>query len=84
MRAYDRAGVGFSDRARRPSDADNAVGDIQRLVLKAHLRFPLVLVGHSNGGIYAVRFAQVHRNEVAGLVLVDPGFTGQQSFLPTG
>ena len=82
--AYDRAGFGFSDPARRVSDADHAAEDLQRLVVKAHLHLPLVLVGHSNGGIYAVRFAQLHRREVSGMVLVDPGFTGQQNFSAYG
>lgn len=81
---YDRAGFGFSDPARRASDADHAAGDLQRLVVKAHLQLPLVLVGHSNGGIYAIRFAQLHRLEVADMVLVDPGFTGQQNFSAYG
>jgi pimeloyl-ACP methyl ester carboxylesterase len=82
--AYDRAGFGFSDPARRASDANHAADDLQQLVVKAHLRLPIVLVGHSNGGIYAVRFAQLHRSEVSGMVLVDPGFTGQQNFSAYG
>jgi pimeloyl-ACP methyl ester carboxylesterase len=82
--AYDRAGFGFSDLARRTSDANHAVDDLQKLVLKAHLKLPLILVGHSNGGIYAVRFAQLHPSEVAGMVLIDPGFTGQQDFSAYG
>ena len=82
--AYDRAGFGFSDPARRASDVSNAVVDLQQLITKAPLRLPLILVGHSNGGMYAVRFAELHRNEVAGLILVDPGFTGQQQFAKYG
>jgi pimeloyl-ACP methyl ester carboxylesterase len=82
--AYDRAGFGFSDPARRTSDANHAADDLQQLVLRAHLQLPLILVGHSNGGIYAVRFAQLYKSEVAGMVLVDPGFTGQQDFSAYG
>ncbi|RRA48266.1 alpha/beta fold hydrolase [Acidipila sp. EB88] len=82
--AYDRAGFGFSDPARRRSDVDNAVDDLHQLGERAALPRPLLLVGHSNGGMYAVRFAQQHRSEVAALVLVDPGFPGQQDFTRYG
>jgi pimeloyl-ACP methyl ester carboxylesterase len=74
----------FSDPAPRASDANNAVDDLQRLVINAHLPLPLILVGHSNGGIYAVRFAQLQAAEVAGIVLIDPGFTEQQNFSAYG
>jgi pimeloyl-ACP methyl ester carboxylesterase len=78
--SYDRAGYGFSDPATRRSDARNAVDDLHRLIVHAGLRRPVVLVGHSNGGIYAVLYAQTFPKDVAGMVLVDPGFTGQQEF----
>jgi pimeloyl-ACP methyl ester carboxylesterase len=78
--AYDRAGYGFSDPPVRASDARSAVDDLHRLVIKAGLATPLVLVGHSNGGIYAVLYARTYPQDVGGMVLVDPGFTGQQNF----
>lgn len=78
--AYDRAGYGFSDAPTRASDAHNAVDDLHRLVDIAGLKKPLVLVGHSNGGIYAVLYAKTYPQDVGGMVLVDPGFTGQQNF----
>ncbi len=78
--SYDRAGYGFSDGPTRPSDAHNAVDDLHRLVVRAGLRTPLILVGHSNGGIYAALYAKRFPRDVAGMVLVDPGFTGQQDF----
>jgi pimeloyl-ACP methyl ester carboxylesterase len=78
--SYDRAGYGFSDAPTRASDVRNAVDDLHRLVMKAGLKTPLVLVGHSNGGMYAVLYAKTYPREVGGMVLVDPGFTGQQNF----
>ncbi|GLQ93479.1 hypothetical protein GCM10007901_24300 [Dyella acidisoli] len=86
--SYDRAGYGFSDAASRPSDAANAVDDLHRLIERAKLPVPVVLVGHSNGGIYASLYARTYPSEVAGVVLVDPGYAGQQHFerygLPPG
>lgn len=78
--SYDRAGYGFSDPATRPSDATNAVDDLHRLIERAKLPVPVVLVGHSNGGIYASLYARTYPGEVAGMVLVDPGYAGQQHF----
>lgn len=78
--SYDRAGYGFSDPATRTSDAINAVNDLHRLIGHARLPVPVILVGHSNGGIYASLYARTYPDEVAGVVLVDPGFAGQQHF----
>jgi pimeloyl-ACP methyl ester carboxylesterase len=78
--AYDRAGYGFSDAPARASDAANAADDLHRLVHAAKLALPLVLVGHSNGGFYAVRYAWSYPQDVGGMVLVDPGFAGQMDF----
>jgi pimeloyl-ACP methyl ester carboxylesterase len=78
--SYDRAGYGFSDPAATTSDARNAVTDLHNLVVQARLPKPLILVGHSNGGIYAVLYAETYLRDLAGMVLVDPGFTGQQDF----
>jgi pimeloyl-ACP methyl ester carboxylesterase len=42
-----------------------------------------VLVGHSLGTFYARRFAQRFPDQVAGLVLLDPGHEDVMSFMPT-
>ncbi len=75
--AYDRAGFGFSDAPGRTADAANIVDDLQNLILAAPIPTPIVLVGHSIGGLYATLFAAMHKNEVAGMVLVDPSFAHQ-------
>lgn len=78
--SYDRAGYGFSDPATRPSDARNAVDDVHRLIAAAGLGSAIVMVGHSNGGMYATLHAETYPRDVGGLVLVDPGFPGQQDY----
>lgn len=74
--AYDRAGYGLSDAAQRASDADNTVQDLALLLDKAPIEGPVVLVGHSLGGLYATHFADLHPERVAGLVLMDPAQPG--------
>ena len=55
--SYDRAGLGFSDAARRPSTALNTADDLHRLVTAAGIQRPFVLVGHDAGGLYATVYA---------------------------
>ena len=69
--AYDRAGIGWSEPSRRPPTTTNVTEDLRRLVERAGLAGPYVLVGHSLGGLYAQAFAFRYPELVAALVLVD-------------
>jgi pimeloyl-ACP methyl ester carboxylesterase len=75
--SYDRAGYGFSDPSNRPATASNIVEDLHDALKAAGIEPPLVLVGHSAGGLYATLYADRYLSEVAGLVLVDPGVATQ-------
>lgn len=81
---YDRAGFGYSDPPPAPVTALSATDDLHALLRAAHVRRPIVIVGHSIGGFYATVYADRFASEVAGLVLVDPGFAGQTSYEPPG
>ncbi|MEV1175259.1 alpha/beta fold hydrolase [Nonomuraea sp. NPDC049784] len=78
---YDRAAYGSSSRA-----LDNrAPGDIARnlheVLDAAGIARPVVLVGHSAGGVYVRAFAGLYDTEVAGMVLVDSSTEGQAQIL---
>jgi len=75
--SYDRAGYGYSDAAVGPSDAAGAVADLHALLYAAKLPRPVILVGHSLGGLYATLYAETYSDDVAGMVLVEPAFSGQ-------
>jgi pimeloyl-ACP methyl ester carboxylesterase len=70
--SFDRAGYGFSDPAERPSDIDNSVDDLRRLIVRAPIDGPLVLVGHSRAGFDIRLYATLYPKQVVGLVFVDP------------
>jgi pimeloyl-ACP methyl ester carboxylesterase len=70
--AYDRAGYGWSDPLARPAHAANIEDDLHRLLRGAGITRPVVLVGHSAGGLYVQMYATDHPDAVAGVVLVDP------------
>ena len=69
--AYDRAGLGLSDPADEPRDADAVVDDLQALLAATNLRGPYILVGHSTAAPYVQLFALRRPEAVCGLVLID-------------
>jgi len=74
---YDRAGFGLSDPPKDQISGISVGDDLRRALRAADVSGPVVLVGHSIGGFYALMFANRYPQQVAGLVLVDPGFAGQ-------
>ncbi len=70
---YDRAGIGQSDKISSPQTLEEIVTGLHNLLSKNQINPPLVLVGHSMGGIYVRDYFQKYPNEVVGIVLVDPG-----------
>lgn len=70
---YDRAGLGWSSPAHRPRTGRHVVAELGRLLRAGGVSGPLVIVGHSMGGIYARMFTAAHPRRVKGVVLVDPG-----------
>ena len=80
--AYDRAGQGWSDDGASPEDGLAVARDLHALLTVSEERTPVVLVGHSIGGIYAMTYAAQYPGEVAGMVLLDSS-TPYQFDLPS-
>ena len=70
--AYDRAGLGWSDPGPTPRTSQRMVSELHRLLEKAGIEGPYVLVGHSFGGYNVRLYANRYPEEVVGMVLVDP------------
>jgi pimeloyl-ACP methyl ester carboxylesterase len=70
--SYDRAGLGWSDAGPMPRTAGRIAEELHRLLGRAGVPPPYVLVGHSFGGLTVRLFAARYPGEVAGMVLVDP------------
>lgn len=70
--SYDRAGLGWSDPSASPRTIVNAVEELHALITTAQIPTPLVLVGHSFGGLLARCYAARYPNQIAGLALLDP------------
>ena len=69
--AYDRAGMGWSDPSPHARTPEQLADELHQLLTKAKIGGPYVLVAHSLSGKSARLFALNHRQEVAGMVLVD-------------
>ena len=69
--AYDRAGLGYSDPGPRPRDGRAIATDLETLLARVGETGPLVLVGHSMGGLLLRVFVGRNRERVTGVVLVD-------------
>jgi alpha-beta hydrolase superfamily lysophospholipase len=78
--APDHLGHGRSEGARALIDRfDDMVDDLRVVADRAradHPGLPMVLIGHSMGGLMAARYAQLHGEELVGLVLSGPAIGG--------
>jgi pimeloyl-ACP methyl ester carboxylesterase len=68
---YDRAGRGRSDPSPAAQDGDQIATDLHTLLDRAGVTGPLVMVGHSLGGLYVLDYAARYPRQVTGMVLVD-------------
>ena len=69
--AYSRAGLGKSDPRSTPPSPKVVVEELRSLLRALEVRGPVVLVGHSLGGLFARLYVSLYGDEVSGLVLVD-------------
>ena len=80
--AYDRAGFGWSDLGPAPRDTIRNALELHTLLAEAGIPGPYLLVGHSYGGNVARVYAMKYPEEVAGIVLVDPGIVHDRPGVP--
>ena len=74
---YDRAGYGGSDAAPPPRDADHIAKELHGLLHASGIQFPVVLMGHSVGGLFIRDYANHYPSEVAGLIFEDSSSPAQ-------
>jgi len=68
---YDRAGMGYSEPAWRPTRAGDVARNLHALLAAANIEDDLVFVGWSAGGLYAREYYRRFPERVKGMVLVD-------------
>ncbi len=68
---FHRPGLGKSEIRNEVRNTRAVVNEISEMIALLNLVEPVVLVGHSYGGLCAQHFVKVHPEKVAGIVLVD-------------
>ncbi len=69
--AYDRSGIGRSPARGAAKDVVSIAQELARLLDAIGETRPVILIGHSNGALYAETFAALWPQRVAGLVYVN-------------
>ena len=69
---YDRAGYGWSAPSDDPRLGNRVAAELKELLDTLEINEPVVLVGHSLGGLYVNHFARLYPSSVGGIVLIDP------------
>lgn len=69
--SYDRLGEGASDQPDGPQSFESTGRILTAVLGRAAGDGPVVLAGHSLGGMIAARYAPDHQDKVKGLVLLD-------------
>lgn len=75
--SYNRAGIGRSSRFRDEYDALSHSGRLKQLKETLSPTSPVILVGHSIGGIIGQVYAAEYPEDVSALVLIDSSHPGQ-------
>jgi pimeloyl-ACP methyl ester carboxylesterase len=75
--SYDRAGLGWSEWGERPYDPPIVSEQLRALLLAAHEPVPYVLVGQELGAALATLYASQFGDDLAALILVDEGRSGE-------
>lgn len=68
---FHRPGLGLSEISTEDRNTQAVVNELNDMIHQLELAEPVILVGHSYGGLCAQHFAKVHPEQVAGIVLVD-------------
>ena len=68
---FHRPGLGESEIRNEVRNTQAVVNEINEIMHLLGILEPILLVGHSYGGLCAQHFVKVHPKKVAGLVLVD-------------
>lgn len=69
---YERAGYGSSGNSKLERSPENIASELYQLLRVLECQPQITLLAHSQGGLYAQKFARMYPNRVNRLVLLDP------------
>ncbi len=74
---YDTAGIGWSKANDIPYTTQNMSDELYQLLQTAHIDGPIILAGHSLGGIVSLIYSDEHEEQVAGIAFIDSSHYNQ-------
>ena len=74
---YDTAGVAWSKANDIPHTANNLSSELSQLLQTAQIDGPIILAGHSLGGIVSLIYSAEHEEHVVGIAFVDSSHYNQ-------
>ncbi|WP_255451500.1 alpha/beta fold hydrolase [Bacillus sp. JAS102] len=69
--SYHRPGYGKSELGNDSRTTRQATKELHMLLQKLDIHDPIILIGHSYGGLCAQHFAMLHKDKLQALILVD-------------
>ncbi|WDL93860.1 alpha/beta fold hydrolase [Bacillus sp. HNR-4] len=69
--SYHRPGYGKSELGNHSRTTRQATKELHMLLQKLEIHEPIILIGHSYGGLCAQHFAMLHEDKLQALILVD-------------
>jgi len=79
--SYDRPGLGWSQADSQPLDAERNARRLHALLAAAGVRGPLLLIGHSLGGLLNLVYTALYPAQVVALLMLDASHPAQFSQL---
>lgn len=70
--AFDRSGLGWSEKAAEPYDGISAADELHQLLQKAELNTPFIYVGHSLGANLGQIYYHQYPSDLKALVMLEP------------
>lgn len=74
---YDTAGIGWSPANDIPHTTKNLSNELHLLLQSAKIDGPIILAGHSLGGITSLIYSAEHKEQVAGIAFIDSSHYNQ-------
>ena len=78
--SYDSAGIAWSKANDIPYTADNLSKELSQLLQAAQIDGPIILAGHSLGGIVSLIYSAEHEEQVVGIAFVDSSHYNQVDY----
>ena len=78
--SYDTAGIGWSKANGTPATAKNMSDELHQLLQDAEIDGPIILAGHSLGGIVSLIYSAEHEEQVAGIAFIDSSHYNQINY----